>query len=182
LRCRNLRLGFDQAFRLGTYDGLLRDLILKMKHESGEGLAEAVGALWAEFAGARLAAAGAQVVVPVPLHWTRRWSRGYNQSEALARALAARLKLPYHSGWLRRIRRTPKQTSQTPAARHASVRGAFRARSAAKLRGKTVLLVDDVLTTGSTASEAARTLRRQGAGRVVVAVLAHDRAPSAGAP
>jgi predicted amidophosphoribosyltransferase len=106
-----------------------------------------------------------------PLHWWRHWQRGHNQSEALARALARRLGVPCRPRWLRRVRHTPRQTQQPPSARADNVRGAFRARRGAPLAGTTVLLVDDVLTTGSTASEAARALRAAGAGRVVVAVL-----------
>jgi ComF family protein len=143
-----------------------------MKHAAGEGLAESLGLLWAEHAGQRLRSAGATVVIPVPLHWRRRWSRGYNQSEALARMLATRLALPCRPRWLRRIRNTPQQTQQTPSARSENVRGAFAARPGSPLAGQTVLLVDDVMTTGSTAGEAARALRAAGAGRVVVAVLA----------
>jgi predicted amidophosphoribosyltransferase len=106
------------------------------------------------------------------LHWLRRWRRGYNQSAALARGIATRLGLPCHPSWLRRIRNTPQQTHQTPAGRKANVRGAFRTRPGAPVRGRTILLVDDVMTTGVTASEAARALRAGGASRVVVAVLA----------
>jgi ComF family protein len=138
-------------------------------------LAELLSDLWAEHAATRLRDLGADVVVPVPLHWRRRWSRGYNQSEALARGLAARLGLPCRPRWLRRARFTPDQSRQTAAARRDNVRSAFWARPRAGLRQRCVLLVDDVLTTGSTASEAARALRAAGAARVVVAVLAHDR-------
>jgi ComF family protein len=118
--------------------------------------------------------AGADVVIPVPLHWWRRFRRGYNQSEALASRLAYRMRLPCRPGWLRRIRHTPQQTAQTPSERRENVRGAFRARSWARLRGKVVLLVDDVLTTGTTCNEAARALRGAGAAQVVVAVLARS--------
>jgi ComF family protein len=169
-------LAFARAFRLGPYEGLLREIILRMKHAQGEGLAEVVGALWAKSSGPRLAEAAADVVIPVPLHWLRRWQRGHNQSEALAQALADRLGLPCRPGWLRRRRATPKQTSQAPSARRDNVRGAFQASARSGLQGKAVLLVDDVLTTGSTAHEAARALRQAGAARVVVAVLAHDHA------
>jgi len=102
------------------------------------------------------------------------WRRGYNQATALARALASGLRIPCRERWLRRVRATPFQTDVAPSARRANVRGAFRAAADPNLKGQTVLLVDDVLTTGGTASEAARTLRAAGAARVVVAVLAHD--------
>jgi ComF family protein len=163
---------FEHAIRLGPYDGLLRDVILRMKHLRGEYLAETLGQLWAELAAPRLREARADVVIPIPLHWWRQWRRGYNQSAALAHALAEGLRLPCRPGWLRRTRNTPAQTQQVRSARHDNVRGAFHARPRPVLKGKTVLLVDDVMTTGSTASEAARALRQAGASRVVVAVLA----------
>lgn len=174
-RCRDLRYHFERAIRLGPYDGLLRELILRLKQPWGENLAEHLGGLWAEAAEASLTALDADLVIPVPLHWLRSWQRGYNQSAALAGALAARLQLPCRPGWLRRVRNTPSQTTQSPAARRANVQRAFHARARTELRGRTVLLVDDVLTTGSTCSEAARALRDAGAARVVVAVLAHSQ-------
>jgi ComF family protein len=173
--CRGHPLAFDRVVRLGPYDGLLRQVILRMKHVSGEGLAELLGLLWAEQAEPRVRELGVEAVVPVPLHWWRRWARGYNQSEALALALAARSHLPCRPGWLRRIRNTPRQTLQTAGARRQNVAGAFRARATPEVRGKTVLLVDDVLTTGSTASDAGRALRAAGAARIVVAVLARSQ-------
>jgi ComF family protein len=171
-RCRDAHFHFDRAVRLGPYDGLLRDLVLRMKKGAGEALAEVIGDLWADHSLAELRELRPDVVIPVPLHWWRRWRRGYNQSETLARAIADRLGLPFRPAWLRRVRHTPLQTLQTPSGRHVNVRGAFRARRKAALRGRTALLIDDVLTTGSTCSEAAGALREAGAVRVVVAVLA----------
>jgi ComF family protein len=130
--------------------------------------------IWAECAGARLREVQPDLVVPVPLHWCRRWTRGYNQSEALARTLAAGMALPFFPTVLRRVRNTPHQTRQSPSVRRDNMRNAFMVRSKGSITRKTVLLVDDVLTTGSTASEAARALRSAGAARVVVAVLAHS--------
>jgi ComF family protein len=150
-------------------------LILRLKQSSGEMLADFLGELWAEHAASKLKELGPDVIIPVPLHWWRRWTRGYNQSETLARALARHLGLPFRPHWLRRVRNTPRQTSQAPSGRRDNVKNAFRARSTASLRGKTVLLVDDVLTTGSTCSEAARALRAAGAGRVVATILAHSQ-------
>jgi ComF family protein len=116
-----------------------------------------------------------EVIVPVPLHWQRRWSRGFNQSEELARALARELKIPCRPAALRRTRATPLQTTSTIAQRRANVRGAFAARDVKDIAGKTVVLVDDVMTSGATASEAARALRTLKPVRIIVAVLAHGR-------
>ncbi len=173
-RCRDRSFAFDRALRCGPYQGLLRDLILRMKQPHGEGLAEVLGLVWAEHFRARLREFRADLVVPVPLHWRRRWTRGYNQAETLAWAMARTLALPCRPRCLCRIRNTPRQISlSSPEARGKNVREAFRARTASDLKGRTVLLIDDVLTTGSTASEAARALKRAGAVRVIVAVLAH---------
>ena len=170
--CRKEPLAFESVVRLGPYEGVLRELILRMKHASGEILAECLGMLWGQARAPELRDLAADLVVPVPLHWWRRWSRGYNQSEALAGALATTLGLPCRPAVLRRARATPPQVQQTPAQRRENMRKVFRAYG--DLQGKSVLLVDDVLTTGSTASEAARALMTCGARRVVVAVLARS--------
>jgi ComF family protein len=170
--CREHTPVFDAAVRLGPYHGLLREAVLRIKNHAGETLAELLGEFWANQAGEALRSLGADVVVPVPLHWRRRWRRGYNQSAALASGLAARLRLPCGAGGLRRTRATPIQTPQTVAGRRENVRGAFAAARNAFLTGRTVLLVDDVMTTGATASEAARALKAAGAARVAVAALA----------
>lgn len=170
--CRNEKFAFERVVRLGAYEGLLREVILRLKHQTGEGLAELLGEYWAEKAKVLLDELHADAVVPVPLHWLRRWRRGYNQSAALAAALAKRLHLPCHPTWLRRIRNTPRQTYQTLAARKTNVKGAFRARRGVSLAGRAILLVDDVMTTGATVGEAAKELRDAGAARIVVAVLA----------
>jgi ComF family protein len=168
--CRDEAFSFDAAVRLGPYDGLLREAVLRMKHHAGEGMAELFGESWAAQCGSAFRAFGVDAIVAVPLHWRRRWRRGYNQSEAVAHGLAKRLRLPCRPSWLRRVRATPMQTAQTLAGRRENVRGAFAA--PLSLQGKAILLVDDVMTTGATASEASRALRSAGAAPVVVAVLA----------
>jgi ComF family protein len=172
VHCREDSFGFDVVIRLGPYDGLLRETVLRLKQWRGEALAERIGTLFAETVRERLSTQGAELVISVPLHWRRRWSRGYNQAAALAYGLAGVLALPCRPNWLRRIRNTPKQSDLTPAQRRINVRGAFRATAGAAVAGKAVLLVDDVMTTGTTVSEAARALRQAGAARVIVAVLA----------
>jgi len=172
-RCRGESFGFDQSLRLGPYEGSLRDVVLRLKHAQGEGLAEMIGKLWAAHQGDKLRALKADVIIPVPLHWRKHLWRGYNQSQAMARALAASLGVPCRPRWLRRVRYTPPQMQQTPAARRDNVRGAFCARAGLTLAGKTVLLIDDVMTSGSTASEAARALKPAKPARIIAAVLAH---------
>jgi ComF family protein len=171
--CRGQNFAFSQAIRLGPYDGLLREVILHLKSPAGELLAETVGRLWAEAVEVRFRAIGAAIVVPVPLHWRRRWWRGFNQSAILASAVASRLGIPCLSHSLIRIRATQRQALQPPSRRPDNVRGAFACRDVPGVRGRKVLLIDDVLTTGSTASEAARVLRQAGAADVTVAVLGH---------
>ena len=172
LVCRSVSLGFAAAVRLAPYGGRLRDAILRMKSGSGEGLAEVMGKVFWEVACVRLRDTGVSMVVPVPLHWRRRWARGYNQADSLGRELAAGLGVEFAPTLLRRVRHTPQQLQPTASARRENVKGAFRTKSGASLTSRTVLLVDDVMTTGSTAAEAAKTLRAAGAERVVVGVLA----------
>jgi ComF family protein len=171
--CRGEHFAFDYAVRVNAYDGPLRDVVLQLKHAFNEGLAELVAAEWVRHARPRLQALGVQCVVPVPLHWWRRWQRGYNQSAALAWGLARGLGVPAHLGGLRRIRATVMQKDlESVSAKRENLHGALVARRSLRCTGQTVLLVDDVMTTGSTAHEAARALRQAGARCVVVAVLA----------
>jgi ComF family protein len=174
--CREEGFAFAGAVRLGIYDGAVREVVLRLKQGHNEGLTGLIGEAWAAYAGARLRDLGATVVVPVPLHWWRRWQRGYNQSETLARALARALGLPCVVRGLRRVRFTALQAGLSSSARRDNVRGAFEPGRRANFGGETVLLVDDVMTTGATAHEAARALKRAGATRVVVAVLARAEA------
>lgn len=174
-RCRHKTWNFDRVVRLGAYGGLLRDLLLRMKQPSGEALAEVVGERWADrmcpkFSGMRI-----DLVVPIPLHPRRRRQRGFNVAEYLAEPLAERLGARCLISWLRRVRHDQPQTDLTPSQRPGNIRGAFAGSPQPWLRGKSIVLVDDVLTTGSTAHEASRPLRQAGAASIIVAVVAHGR-------
>src|SRR5262249_41536364 len=109
-------------------------------------------------------------VVPVPLHWWRELRRGYNQSDALARGLAKGLGLPVRHP-LRRVMATHRLAGLGPTERRELMRNAFRIRRGARLDQRSVLLVDDVLTTGATAGAAARVLKHAGAAHVTIVVI-----------
>jgi ComF family protein len=151
------------------------DLVLRLKHHLAEGLGEWIGQCWAGQAREQFRALEVDAIVPVPLHWWRRWKRGYNQSQALAFGLGQGLGVPCLPAALRRVRYTAYQTHQEPTQRKVNVRDAFAPRDRARLRGKHILLVDDVLTTGATAHEASRALKAGGAARVSVAALTRAR-------
>ena len=106
------------------------------------------------------------VLVPVPLHRGRIWRRGFNQSAIVARNLARRLGVDMDADALRRVKATPPLKGMSMHQRRRAVAGVFRVNPSAELRGRTVVLVDDVLTTGSTVNACARVLRRAGAERV----------------
>lgn len=166
--CRHEAPPFARSSCLGSYRGSLKIAVLRMKSASGEGIAELLGRRWAK--AHPLAGPPIDAIVPLPLHWWKQWRRGYNQSAAVGRGIAHTYRLPIRPRWLRCIRRTAPQKSLEPTARRINVRGAFRA--SPLVSGRHVLLVDDVMTTGATAEEAARALRRAGAARVTVAILA----------
>lgn len=172
--CRNEIFAFDGARRMGPYAGLLREVILRMKHWTGEDLAEVVAGVWAKRMLAHVAPLSPDLVVPVPLHWWRRWRRGFNACDILATALARELKIPCNLRLLKWARATAQQRDQaSAAARKANVKHAFNTTSDMDLRGKTILLIDDVLTTGATAHEAARALKLLKPKALYVIVMAH---------
>jgi ComF family protein len=171
-KCRGRSLGFDAALACAPYEGAIKDLCRQLKHERNAWLAPWLGDLLVE--GRREAISRLPEdawVVPIPLHWWRHWRRGYNQAEVLARSLAKGLGLPIHRP-LRRVKATPRLAQKGITERSELMHKAFRARSSPRLKGRTVLLVDDILTTGATCGEAAKELKRAGAARVVALVIA----------
>jgi ComF family protein len=171
-RCRGRKLWFDETVALGHYEGRLRDIVLHMKRAEGDALSLAMGRLICDKRGQRLAEIRADVVAPIPLHWRRRVVHQTNSATVLAEVLAGTLRVPLAERLLRRSRYTLRQTDITPSERWNNVRRAFAVRAGYHLKAAHVLLVDDVLTTGATCSEAARALRQAGAARVTVAVIA----------
>ncbi len=124
--------------------------------------------------------ADADLIVPVPLYRSRLWSRRFNQSALLARAVGRLTGVPVDCFLLGRVKRTPSQVGLTAEQRRRNVAGAFRVMGArGQLKGKRIVVVDDVITTGATADACARTLKRAGAARVDVLALARAVEPSA---
>jgi ComF family protein len=111
------------------------------------------------------------VIVAVPLHWRKQWRRKFNQSELLARAISRRTAIPVCKA-LKRVRPTSAQAGLSNAARRRNVAAAFQCRLPAAVRGKRILLIDDVMTTGATAAACALALKRAGAVRVALLTVA----------
>ena len=146
------------AFRLGSYQDELREAVLRMKHPSGESLAAAIGKMLIQSRGDEIAGWRPEVVVPIPMHWRRRMSRGANSPDLFAAAISRRLGVPLALGALARSRLTRPQNELPPEERAENIRGAFHVRSSWDFSEARVLLVDDVMTTGATANETARML------------------------
>jgi len=161
---------WNRARSVLRYDRHSRRLVLMLKHGDQTHLVGAFGR-WMQRAGGEVLA-GADLLVPVPLHWTRLFRRRFNQAALLAQAIRAAGGPPVGADWLVRRRRTPSQGFMGPAARARNVRGAFALRRGRSVAGKRGVPGDDVLTTGATAEECARILRRAGAEHVGVLVLA----------
>jgi ComF family protein len=168
--CAHGRWSWDRARAVLRYDKNSRRLVLGLKHGDRTHLAGAFGR-WMHRAGSEILA-GADLLVPVPLHWTRLFQRRYNQAVLLAQAVHAAGGPEVAADWLVRRRRTPMQGHLGPAARDRNVRGAFAMRVRRSVAGKRVVLVDDVMTTGATVAECARVLKRAGATSVGVLLLA----------
>jgi ComF family protein len=166
--CRSGTRGFDAAYCFGAYEGNLRELIHLFKYGRMKPLATTLAV--------RLAAVLPRdrrfdVVVPMPLHWRRQWQRGFNQSELLARATARRCGIPMVNA-VRRTRATATQAGLSNAMRRENVSGAFRVKKPRAVEACRVLLIDDVMTTGATASACAHALKRAGAKSVALLALA----------
>ncbi len=171
--CTRKNFAFTGAAAAGRYDGLLRELVLQLKYGHRPVLARPLGALMA----ARVRggdAAGMDLVVPVPLHRKKFRERGFNQAELLARRVASRLHLALRNDVLLRTKDTQAQTGLDRSSRRKNVEKAFAVRNGADIRGARILLVDDVMTTGSTLSECASALKRAGASKVEVLVAARE--------
>lgn len=171
--CVNLKIRWHSVYRLGGYDTPLSDWIISYKFQKQW--------YWGKWFGRQLAniirPQSNSMIVPVPLHWTRRITRGFDQAALISREIARQLNVK-HAALLKRIKKTPPQTRMTSMhARQENVKDAFACKPV-DLKGCTVYLVDDVKTTGATVDRCVRLLNKQGADavHVVVAAVANSKA------
>jgi ComF family protein len=160
---------------LGPYDGAIRQAVLKIKHAHYEPLAGGLGEQLATYIQRRNFAEPPELVAPVPMFWLQRLWRGTNAAETVAASLARVLGLPIAANLLVCRRWLKRQSMLKTDERRRNVRHAFRASWRYDIRKARILLIDDVLTTGATAHEAARALLQAGAAAVYVAAVARSR-------
>jgi len=165
-RCLAEEPAYDRVRAAVAYGEVARKVALKLKYSGRPGVAETL----ARFIGRHLAATPEPLLAPVPLHRWRIWRRGYNQSALIASALSRNSGIPAQLDLIRRVKATPPLRGLGRRERALAVRGAFRIEPQARdmARGRSVILVDDVFTSGATAGACARALKRAGAARVEV--------------
>ncbi len=176
--CRLGLRGFDAAYSFGAYEGTLRELVHLFKYGKVRPLSGPLGRM---IVSAIPRDQSFDVVTPVPLHWRRRLTRGFNQSELLARAVARRYGMQVLRA-IRRKRATGVQAGLSHAGRRQNVAGAFVVPDRERVAGRRILLVDDVMTTGATLAACAGALKRAGARYVAVLTLARVDRRSAVVP
>jgi len=169
--CREDKLWFDRALALGEYEGFLQELLLRMKRDRSERLARALGELLFDQLGDAVQELKPDLIAPHPMHVLRRLTRGTNPPAVVAEVLGRRTGVPTAPWLLRRRRNTPLQLGLSRPGRFRNVRGEVTVRASYSLEAAHVLLVDDILTTGASCSEAARVLKRSGAAQVSVIVI-----------
>jgi ComF family protein len=168
--CARETRSWDRARAVLRYDKNSRHLVLALKHGDRTHLAGAFGR-WMHRVGGEVLS-GADLLVPVPLHWTRLFQRRYNQAALLAQAISSAGGPPVGVDYLIRRRRTPPQGRLGPEARSRNVRAAFAMRPGRSVAGNRVVIIDDVMTSGATLEECARVLRRAGAKSIGALTLA----------
>jgi len=173
LKCLRCRSSSIPVFSIGHYSGPLQKILHDLKFSSLKPLARPLGLRLAGMIEEYSNLPDIDLILPVPLHESLQNRRGFNQSEEIARAVSAELGIPIETGILCNTRRTRQQARLPAQEREANVRGAYGVDDPEGLiRGKTVLLVDDIVTTGATLKENRRILKQSGAGRIIGATVA----------
>ncbi len=170
--CGNNTVYFDLARSAARYRGPVRNAIHEFKYHAGLHMLSDLADLMVAAVRSHYARLPLDIVTCVPLHDAKLRERGFNQAELLAVRVGRRLHIPAWPGALIRVRKTGTQTDLTAARRRRNVAGAFGSGRASWIRGRSFLLVDDVMTTGATVNECAKTLKQAGAWRVYVVTVA----------
>jgi ComF family protein len=171
-KCYDLDLNFRQAVSLAPYERPLGAVVKALKFRGQRYYARPLAEHLAAVLRRQDFTQKIDLIIPVPIHWLRKFRRGFNQSELIARRLGPLLNIPVDCRSLRRTRNTTPQTKLSGSARRQNLKGAFKVRRPDAVAGKRILLLDDVMTTGGTMTECARALRRAGAKDVYAAVVA----------
>ncbi len=170
--CAGDVFAWERTVALGRYQGELGSAVRRTKSGKASAVTMALAGLLVQNRGDVLRQLQTEAVVPMPMHWARRVRRGINGPELIAEIVARKLGLPLVKQSLKRTQLTRLQTELSPTERQVNQRNSFRVRRVHRVKGKRILLVDDVLTTGATASAAAKALIKGGATAVLVAALA----------
>ncbi|MFN0199034.1 MAG: ComF family protein [Planctomycetaceae bacterium] len=172
VHCRDDRFAFSRVVSVGVYTGRLRHACLQCKNPEGRSLAMNLAELLWETRSADLRRELFDAVIPVPVHWWQRVVHSEGAQGSIAEVLSRRLNVLCDRHAVMKVRRTPPQASLVPSKRRVNLRDVFRLRGGSIWRGRRVLLVDDVLTTGTTVQRIARLFRDAGAEEIVIAVIA----------
>ena len=172
VHCADERWKFERVYSLGPYADALRDACLRMKRPGTEPLAAALAEELVRKWNETLAAAKYDLIVPVPHHWRQRLWRTQLVPVTLARTLSRAIDVPVSLHLVRKAKFTKLQSMLTVTERRANLRDAFRAVSGVRLNGGRILIVDDILTTGTTSDRVARVLLELGANSIDAAVVA----------
>jgi len=170
--CRRGLYRFDVARAWAPFQDSVKEIIHELKYGCHSSLARPLAARLAVAFEAQRDRLQADWLIPVPLHPARKRERGFNQSGEIARHFSHIVGVPLAQHWLSRPRQTKVQAGLTRRERRQNVRGAFETSKKAEIRGKTILLIDDVFTTGATVNECARILKQSGAAKIAVLTVA----------
>jgi len=174
----DIKLSLERIWSVAVYDGVLRELIHQFKYKEKKYLANPLGKLLVDFVEEYLEEERFDYIIPIPLEKARQKKRGYNQAELLARVLGEAVNKPILTNLVKRRKKTKPQFGLKKEERFENLSGAFEISESVKkdvatIAGKTVLLLDDLATTGATLDECARALKRAGVSEVYALVLAH---------
>ncbi len=172
--CENINLKFEKSFFVSDNKAPIKNLIYQFKYKKHMCLAEPLGHLLIKLLSQEIICE-IDVIVPVPLHWKKKQKSGFNQSILMAKKICRNLSLPISVNNLHRVKNTLSQTQLSRLQRQKNVYGAFKVKNPEKFNKKNVLLVDDVLTTGTTASECAKSLKDAGVNKVLLIALARSK-------